>query len=150
MNTLGEQQNTLNGNECEGKSDINDDESLQDITDADGTKPKDQESLHEKDSFKSRLQDNTRNHIYHKIVHDYRHGRSKVYGRTDDLVMVVDEDEQQIMWYGLHERSTNAEVDEICILLDSWPQADDERCTYGISCLTSMAKDVIKQEIDNL
>ena len=52
--------------------------------------------------------------------------------------------------YGLHERLSNAEVDGICTFLDAWPQADNERCTYGISCLTSMIKDVIKQEINNL
>ncbi len=105
---------------------------------------------HLQSGFKARLKDKSRNKEYHKIVHDYRKGLSKVYTITDDLVVVVDEDDEKIWSYGIHERLTDDELDEICSFIDSWPQADEKRCEYGISCLKSMIDNVIKQEIDNM
>ena len=85
------------------------------------------------------------------MVHDTRGGKSLVYGLTDDMVFSADEIEMQYQAWGHYDRFDDEKCNEIYQCLQRWPDANPQKCQYGIYTLNSVLTQVVEGErIDDI
>ena len=104
------------------------------------------EDINEECKYRENLRNKDRNKNYSKIVHDTRDGVSKVYGMTDDLIISVDEKMKKYQTYAMHDKKSVKLCKDIYELLCRWPNANPQKCEYGMYCLKTLLPDIVKAE----
>ncbi len=80
------------------------------------------------------------------MVHDTRKGTSLVYGLTDDMIFSADENEMQYEAWGHYDRFDNEKCNDIYQCLKHWPDANPDKCQYGVDTLNCVLTKVVEGE----
>ena len=96
--------------------------------------------------YKCNILKHSRNKSFNKIVHDTRNSESKVYGLSDDVIVLVDELNMKYESWAIHDKEQNERCAEIYNLLHKWPRANSSKCKYGYETLSVILPEIVEHQ----